>query len=128
MSEVYYLNQNNTYQLSFQLVDEAGTGIPAYNIASLNMTYYYFNPQMTTSDKNHLKIINSRNNQNVKNANDVSVDSSGNVVWEIKPADTVKLNNQDLELHVAFFKWKWGSGKTNSQEIYLYVRKIPFSS
>lgn len=87
---------------SAQLLDEDGVAIPAATLTTLTLTLYV----KETGD-----IINLRNAQNVLNANNVAVDSSGNLVWTVQPADhAVVATGRKLERHRAVFDFTWNSG------------------
>lgn len=127
MASVYNVNQNNTYILSFDLVDEDGNAISLSALGTLLLTQYYYNSDLESSDKYHKDIINSRNNQDVKNANNVTVSSTGAVEWTLQQEDTVKLNPDTAEeTHVCLFTWGW-SGKQNSHEFFFNIRKIEYA-
>jgi hypothetical protein len=84
------------------LLDELGAGVPAASLTTLTLTLY---------DDKTGAIINGRNAQNVLNANGVSVDASGNLVWAITPADTpIVTDTLQTETHYAVFKATWSSG------------------
>lgn len=126
--EIFRINQNNTYKVTFNLVDEDGTAVPGTSLDTMTLTLYYYNPSETTKDKYHLDIINSRNDQLVLNANDVTVDANGLVTWYMQPEDNTKMNSStEEEIHVALFVWTWDTAeKKNSLELYFKVRKVPF--
>lgn len=86
------------------LLDVAGTAIPLANINSLTLTL---------TDASTGTIINSRNAQNVLNANNVTVNSTtGAMQWLIQPADTTMNNSLlSIEDHVATFTWTYETSK-----------------
>ena len=126
MAQEYRLNENNTYKITFNLVDENDDAIALSALGTFSCTLYYYNSDLTTSDPNHLATINNRLDQNIKNANNVTVTAAGAVTWYVQPDDNVKLNSGDEELHIALITWNW-SGKQNSDEFYFYVRKVPYA-
>ena len=93
--------------LTFLLVDSVGDGVPVSMLTTLTLTYY---------DVISGTIVNSRNAQNVLNANDVSVTTAGSpavttIEWQIQPADTAMVDPElALEYRVAQFRWTWDSG------------------
>jgi len=134
-SSVQYLDEDNSYKFVFSLTNsETGAKIALASISSVQCTEFYYNPNLLTSDRNHLATINSRYNQNVKNANDVTITSSGTISWVVQPEDTVFLNssnaNAEEELHIALFMWTYGTGgsKQNSHTFFNYVRHVPYIS
>lgn len=123
------LKEKNTYSLTFNLVDENGAAIPHTSLDALTCTLYYYNQLLLHGDRYHMDIVNSRNNQNVLNTNNFTVNSSGVVVWNIQPNDTKKINQStNLEIHVALVTWKWeANAKQASEEIHIPVEKVPFT-
>lgn len=124
----YKVNEGNTCLLSFQLVDENAANIELTDLDSLTLTLYYYNDDLTTGDKYHLNIVNSRTSQNVLNTNDVTVSATGLVQWVMQDEDNAKLNsNTELEIHVALFTWVWNTDNKNNLEVLFEVKKVPYS-
>ena len=66
--------------------------------------------------------INSRSDQNVKNANNVTVSDFGEVKWTMQAADTAATaTDGTLERHVAVFKWTLTDGMIGSHRMDLYI-------
>ncbi len=127
-AKIFNVNQNNSYILSFNLVDENNVAIVEANIGTLILSYYYENANITTADKYHLATINSRSSQDVKDANNVVLSSTGTVTWTVLAADTIKLNSTtNEERHIAVFTWFYATGKQNSVEIVFNVRKVQYA-
>lgn len=105
--------------ITCQIVDAAGAGLGPGSLASLTLTLY---------DRASGSIINSRSAQNVLNANQVTVDGSGNLQFSMNPADNPILDDTlDVETHVALFEWTWSAGggtKAGKYEIYLLVKNL----
>lgn len=68
-------------------------------------------------------IINSRNAQNVLNANNVTVDTLGNLIWVIQPNDTALVENIPFERHIGLFQWTWPAG-AGKREVILVVQNL----
>ena len=127
-AKTFNVSQNNSYILSFNLVDENDVAILEANIGTLVLSYYYENIEVTTADKYHLATINGRSSQDVKDANNVVLSSTGTVTWTILPTDTIKLNSiTNEERHIAVFTWFYATGKQNSVEIIFNVRKVQYA-
>jgi hypothetical protein len=127
--DFHFVDENNHYEITFDLVDDNDDAIALSSLGTFNLTLYYYNTEIGTSDRNHLATINNRLYQDVKNDNNVVVSSAGTVHWSVQSEDNPKLDSSatdDTELHIALFQWYW-SGKTNSQEIKLNVRKVAYS-
>jgi len=128
MDTVFNVQQRNSYNLSFQLVDEDGDDLALTSIDTLKMTLYYTNPRLTTGDRNHLATINSRYGQDIKNANNVVVSSAGLVTWSVMPADSAKLDSAtEEEIHVALVTWTYSSGKQGSIEFTMNVKRVQYA-
>jgi len=127
MASTYYLDENNSYKLTFNLVDgSTGDAILLPQLGTMLCTEYYYNGNVTTGDPNHLATINGRSSQNVKNANNFTVGTTGNVTWLVQPEDTLKLDAGAQELHIALVTWQY-SGKQNSHEFRLYIKQLEYA-
>lgn len=128
-SSSFFLDENNSYVVTFNLVDQDNSAIVLASLGTFQCTEYYYNPDIKTSDRYHLATINGRYNQDVKNANNITVSASGSVTWDLRPEDSAKLQaNTDQELHLALFTWYWGSNsKQNSHEFNLYIRRVQYA-
>lgn len=90
---------------TFTLKDMSATPvvIPAADLRSFTLTLY----DVTTGD-----IINSRDAQNILNANNVTVSAGGVVVYTMQPDDNVIVGApaaNKAESHGLQFRWTWGS-------------------
>lgn len=68
--------------------------------------------------------INSRSNQNVKNANNVTISTLGEVVWTIQAADNTiqgTLDDGEYETHIAMFVWTLTDGTVGSFRQSFYI-------
>jgi hypothetical protein len=93
--------------------DEDGNAIPSGSLDSLKLTLY------VKGTDTH---VNSRDAQNVLNANDVTVDAQGNLTWLLRPEDTVMNGTGTSEVHVALFEWAWNGGtKAGKHEIEMTI-------
>lgn len=90
----------NVYQADLQ--DPNGVAIPAVDLTTLTLTLY---------DKVTGTVLNGRTAQDVLNANNVTVDSAGRLIWTLQPADTAIVTPaKELETHVALFEFTWQAG------------------
>ena len=87
------------------LKDENGAAIPAASLTTLTLTLY--------SMAGIKPIINARQDQNVLNTNNVTVDSNGLLTWSLQEADTAiqATTIVNLETHRAVFAWGYGTAK-----------------
>ena len=88
------------------LVQEDGvTPLPVASLSTLTLTLV---------DDATGTVINGRSSQNALNANNVTIDASGNLVWTMTPADNPivgsGLAHGRCELHLATFEWTWSAG------------------
>ncbi len=116
MPNLFSVNQNSTAQYKATLKDEAGAVIPSASLSALTLTLY------NKSDPGGA-IINNRNDQNVLNTADVTVDASGNLTWTLQPADNPVQDAAKIhEDHVALFKFEWQAGtKRGYHEVIIRV-------
>lgn len=76
------------------------------------------------------QIINSRSNQNVLNANGVTVWADGSLSWRLDPADNAIVNPaKRTERHIAEFSWTWGTPtKTGRHKVVIDVENFSGAS
>lgn len=102
------------------LQDDLGVPIGSGSLNTLTLSLY---------DKRTGTVINSRNNLNALNANNVtvygSVQGSGTsqhtVLWAVQPLDNAVVGSRELEEHRAVFEYTWGSGKRDHHKVDLVV-------
>jgi hypothetical protein len=98
------------------LTDENGDIIPAANIVSLTLTLCEI-PGAT--------IINARDDQDVLNTNNVTVDSAGILIWTMQEADNIIVNSAlDTEVHRATFKMTFNTTGKATWDIDVSVRNL----
>ncbi len=109
--------EKTTQVLTCTIKDETDTVIPVAQIGTLTLTLY---------NQESRAIINVRENQNVLNANNVTVHStSGLITWLLQPADTAIENAaKSIEVRVALFQWTFGSAKQGKYEIIFKVKNL----
>ncbi len=105
------VNQGSSQVVTFTLLNEAGTAIPSAQLAAATLSL--------TDEETHVPgaspvegVINSRDYQNILNANNVTIHStSGLVTWTMQPADNPILNpRRQIERHQATFRFAWSGG------------------
>lgn len=103
--KIFEVNENSTATYTATIKDEDGNLVALSDLNSITLTYY------NLSDKDKT-IINSRNNQNVKNANNVSIHAtSGLLTWELQTEDTeIQDQNKKNERHRALFVFDYSGG------------------
>lgn len=101
------------------LSDTSDSGSTVAGSALLTLTLTYF-------DEHTGDIINSRDGQNVLNANNVTVSEAGVLTWSIQAADTAVVtegNAGSYERHVAQFAWT-SATITGTYEVLLEVQRM----
>lgn len=94
------------------------TPIPGSTLTTLVLTLYVIQSDGTDA------VVNGRNQQNVLNANDVTVDESGNLVWHIRKEDTTLVEDLRNERHIALFEWRWPTNAYGKHELVLVVKNL----
>jgi hypothetical protein len=99
------------------LTDEDGAVIAGSTMTTATLTLY---------DQKTGAIINSRNQQNVNNANNVTIADTGIVSWTLMPADNAIVNGRlSQEMHVAVFDFRWDGGTSRSvHEVKILVNNV----
>lgn len=112
------VNERSSFLFTGKIVDEAGSPIPGSSLSSLTLTLF------NAADKS---IINSRDDQNVLNANEVTVNESGDLTWNSVAGDSPIVGSVGIgqtEHHVAMFEWTWGSNRRGSHLLNIYVVQL----
>jgi len=90
-----------------QLVTETDIPITLILLSKLEKTLY---------DKDTGTILNLRDGEDSKNANDVTVDALCKIQWEMKPDDNIIIDDKKLfEHHRILWEWEWTDGILTKQ-------------
>ena len=110
------INEGSTAVYRSVLRDEEGVTIPDSVINTLTLTLSHVGTGA---------IINSRNGQNVLNANNVTVDGSGNLVFALQALDTVIIDDtQSKEYHRATFQCRFDTNKHSNWDVDFRIRNL----
>jgi len=113
------VNEGTSAIYSCTLQDEDGDAIALSQLGTITLTYY-------NSDDG--TIINSRTEQDVKNANNVAISSVGVLTWNIQPLDTIIVAGttvpRQTERHTALFEWTWATTFAGRHELDLYIYQM----
>lgn len=110
------MNEGATGQYTTTILDSDSNPIPGASLASLKITLV---------DEQTKKNINARDGQNALNANHVTIDGSGNLVWEIQKEDSIIVQTRGrFESHVATFEWVTNAGDVGNDEVFLEVLNL----
>lgn len=99
--------EDSTSTYTAILRDQDGVAVGAASLTALTLTLYN---EATGA------IINSRNAQNVLNANNVTVSAGGVLTWSMQEEDNPIIDSGlGIELHTALFAYTWDSGARSSR-------------
>ena len=124
-TETQVIDEKTTPVYSFNLTEKSATGtvtaITLAQTATLTLTLY-----ADASSDSSESIINSRSAQDVMNANNVTLSSSGAVAWVLQPSDTaIQDTTKTKEKRVALFQWSYdksdGAGTRYGKHEYLFT-------
>ncbi len=118
LPQTFDIDEKATGQYTATLVANDGvTPLPAGTLSTLVLTLYVIKADGTDG------IVNSRNVQNVLNANNVTVSAGGLLTWTIQVGDTTLVEALPFERHIALFEWTWPAG-AGKHEVILVVRNL----
>jgi len=110
--------EQSTGQYTATVVGNDGvTALPGATLATAALTLYVIKTDGS------IGYVNSRNAQNILNANNVTISAAGLLTWTIQTGDTTLIEALPFERHIALFEWTWpaGSGK---HEMVLVVKAL----
>lgn len=111
------IKEKTNFWVKRVLKDSDGIVIPASALTELKLTYYDVVTPAT--------IINSRDHQDVLHTNNVTLDSSGNLVWSGQVADSTLLSQSNaVEYREALFEWTGPSVGTGKWVIRLAIMNL----
>lgn len=113
--------------IDFAIKDQDDVAVPAASLTAATLTLHDLDTYEPDSSP-AVGIINSRDAQDILNANDVTIDSSGHVIWSVRPEDNpIVTRRRQLERHRAKFQFVWATGAFNYEcelEV-LNLRSVP---
>ncbi len=114
--------EQSTPRYTATILDDSEQPIGAGSLATLLLTLY-----VVRADGSY-EYLNSRNDQDILNANNVTVDANGVLVWAVQIADTTLVEPAlPFERHCALFEWTWlsgGSTRSGKKKIILNVKNL----
>lgn len=106
---VHRVKERETGIETFTLKDENGAVVPGSALDAATLTLSV----VPTG-----AIVNSRNAQNVLNANNVTISEQGVVTWTMQAADVAILDDtRRIEVHRALFVFTWNGTRTLPYEL-----------
>jgi hypothetical protein len=116
MPTSYSFNEEQSGTFTGVLLDNLGSPMGSADISTFTITI---------TDLNTREVINGRFKQNALNANDITLDTQGNVTWNIQPEDNIIVNESSspgtIERHEVLLEWTWGTSKYSSEIYYFDV-------
>jgi hypothetical protein len=107
MATIARYSPNATATFSATILDAAGVAVPVADISTATITLLAGST-----------VVNSRTAQDCKNVNNVTINSSGGLVWSVQTADVLTTVRRE---HVATFLFVTTSGETISAEHRMYI-------
>jgi hypothetical protein len=115
MPSDFYCKEETSATYDATVEDDAGVAIPAASLSSVVLTLY----DVATGT-----IINLRDGQDVLNANNVTISSSGALQWLMQPEDNIVVTSDSVvEHHKALFEFV-ASGRESKHEVNIYVSNL----
>lgn len=116
----YPIDERESGTYSATIVGNDGvTPLPGSTLSTLTLTLYVIKQDGTE------EVVNGRNQQNVLNANNVTVSEAGALVWSVRPLDTIIVESfLPVERHIALFEWTWPTGNAGKHEFVAAVRNL----
>jgi hypothetical protein len=117
---VFNLPEQTRGDYSFVLRDRDGETVSFATLTTATLTLY-----LTDGVTTPFVYVNGRQNQNILNANNVTIDGDGRVTWDIQSADMAIFNTTNFfEPRVGLFKLIWPEGVV-LHEVIFNVRNVP---
>jgi len=112
--DIFEVPEQSTPTFRSVLTDDLGDPVQGSLLNTLTLTVL---------QEYTLAVVNDRDDQDVLNDNDVTVDTDGNLIWSMTVDDTVILNNAlRKEMHRALFAWTFDSGtKSGNKEVIIMI-------
>ncbi len=104
--------EDSAFPLTAQLKDTDDTDLALADIETITLTLFLTRGGDTSPAGT---IVNGRDAEDIKNANEVAISASGALTWDVQPEDTVIINDEitvcqnvmknKREIHRALFEW-----------------------
>lgn len=114
----YEVLEETTPKYTATILDDAGNALPIASLTTITLTLYVIKADGT------IAYVNSRNAQNVKNANNVTIDSAGLLTWSLAVADTTLVEDLPFERHIALWEYTWGSSRAGKHQVIVNVQRL----
>lgn len=106
------VNEHSSFRIQFTITDDDNAAVPLADITEATLTLYDIDTSDKTISPSQLHILNSRDEQDVKNTNDVTIDpTSGLLTWAVQPEDNeIVTSRRQVERHKAEFHISFMAG------------------
>jgi hypothetical protein len=111
--------EKSTPRYTATITDDQGAVIPAASLVTLTLFLYVIKADGTTSYIRGAAGV----PQNILNANNVTVDVNGHLVWSIRTTDTTLVETLPFERHIALFSWTTAT-ITGRHEVHFTVKNL----
>ncbi len=113
----FNVKENSTAKYTATIKDELNAVVPAASLTTMTLTLY------NIADG---AIINSRDAQDVLNANNVVITAGGVLTWTLQQGDNEIIDTTlEYEAHMALFEYTWAAGAKGSvHEVNLIVESL----
>ena len=119
MATQIHVRENTTPVITAVIKDENDNVLPDTTLDTLTLTLY--DPALGT-------IFNSRDGQDILNANDVTVDNVGLMTWVVQVADIAIVDSNSIfEERVALIEWTWtvsAATRQSNDEIRIHIQNL----
>ncbi len=124
-SQPFHAREATSAKLTATIQDESEAVIPAASLSSLTLLLYDQTTELDSPGTTGA-VINSRNRQNILNANGCTVSTGGLMTLTLTPADNVIVNTgKSSERHVALIEYTYAAGlKAGKEEILVDVYNL----
>lgn len=122
---LFEVNEHSSAEYSADLKDQDGNPVGVANLTLARLTLY---------DRDTDTVLNERDDQDILNANDVTIEdvTAGStitrtrLVWALQPEDNVVIRQARLsgEPHLALFSFEWAGGGHHHHQATIYVRPL----
>lgn len=110
--------EGETPRYTATVKDDTGAVLPAASLTTITLTLYVIKTDGTVG------YVNSRNAQNVLNANNVTISAAGILVWQMQVADTTLVEALPFERHIALWEWTWPTSRAGKHELFITVKAL----
>lgn len=123
--QIFNVDERCSKTVTFTLLDQDGAPVPLNDLASARLTLFDVDSYEPT-DSPIVGILNNRDEQNILNANNVTIHATtGLVTWAMQPADNEIINpRKQVESHRAEFRFTTTGNAEVNRDYQFNVRNL----